>query len=155
MKVQEFMLVVLIWAGLATLLLLACSTGGGNSPTTFKSGNTLTPASSESSKTQVGSNLTNAQSSTSNSKADATGFSDLQVWRFCTSSFQGNTTPEQMSSVIRLDEDVLTKDNAKRVHRLVIAMYKAYPKVDVGLVKQTYEACEKWREDDWKKSQAK
>ena len=92
---------------------------------------------------------------TPESKVDESGFSDLQVWRFCTSSFQGETTPEQLSLVVRLDEDALIKENAKRVHRLVIAMYKAHPRVDVGLMRQTLEACEKWRDDDWAESQSK
>ena len=79
----------------------------------------------------------------------------MLVWRFCGSSFQGKTTPEQLSLVIRLDEDALIKENAKRVHRLVMAMYEAQPRVDAGLLKQTYEACEKWRDDDWAESQSK
>ena len=154
-KSLRSLLVAVLGVGLAILLMGACSIAGGNSSTTFKSSNTLSPASSESSGTVAGRNRIYAPSPTPNAKADTTGFSDVLVWRFCSSSFQGETTPEQLSLVIRLDEDALIKENAKRVHRLVMAMYEAQPRVDVGLLKQTYEACEKWRDDDWAESQSK
>ena len=88
-------------------------------------------------------------------QVDESGFSDVLVWRFCTSFFQGNVEPEQVGLVVGLEEGVLIKENAKHVHRLVMAMYEAQPRVDAGLLKQTYEACEKWRDDDWAESQSK
>ena len=88
-------------------------------------------------------------------QVDESGFSDVLVWRFCTSFFQGNVEPEQIGLVVGLEEGVLIRENAKHVHRLVMAMYEAQPRVDAGLLKQTYEACEKWRDDDWAESQSK
>ena len=86
-------------------------------------------------------------------QVDETGWSDLQVWKFCTASFQGKTTPEQFSLVVRIDEDTLAKENAKQVHKLVKSMEAAYPRVDVGLMTQTMDACEKWRDDEFQENQ--
>ena len=88
-------------------------------------------------------------------QVDESGFSDVLVWRFCTSFFQGNMTEDQVGLVVGLEEEVLIEENAKRVHRLVMEAYRIHPKVDAELLRRTLEACEKWRDDDWAESQSK
>lgn len=141
-----------ILIGIAVLVLGSiCVNGlqiGGDSSsgstTTYRSGNTFGGSTTRDSGTRVYS-----PSPTPRPEADTTGFSDLQVWRFCTAFFKSELQDSQFRIVSSLEEDALLKDNAKRVHKLVKKAVRAYPKVDAGLMRQTMEACEKWRDDDW------
>ncbi len=76
------------------------------------------------------------------------GFSNVLVWRFCSAAIAGNLESGLVGAVVGLDEHNLTKEHAKRVYRLVVAMYEAWPKTSVELMRDTVNECQSWRRTD-------
>ena len=78
-----------------------------------------------------------------------TTFSDLLVWRFCSSVIQGTVEEAQLSVIQRMDESGLSNDKEQAMR--VLALVREYGtggRINANLVAETYEACMDWRRHD-------
>ena len=84
-------------------------------------------------------------------------YSDILVWRLCSSAIEGNVQPEPLQVIYGLDESGLSKDKdySMRVVKLARTMMDSWPNTNANLVEEIYNTCQDWRKMDGERFKSK